>query len=284
MLFSRNCQSTDQIKRLTAQIKQASPRTKIFIDEEGGRVTRLPYPQETPPQITKPQNAKPQITKPKPASYFGELYATSPAKALAEAKAQAVAIATRLRALHIDANCAPVLDTRHRHSHLVIGNRSYGSDLEAITALGDATIAGFLDQGIQAVIKHIPGHGRATADSHTTLPVVSEDLATLSRDATPFRVLGPKVDFAMTAHIVYPAIDPHLPASLSPKAVEFIRHQLGFSGTLVADAIEMGALDGEGDITARTLKALAAGVDVVIYARAGNNGEMKHLLEAVADG
>jgi beta-N-acetylhexosaminidase len=187
-------------------------------------------------------------------------------------------IARDLRALGIDANCAPVADVPSAGAHDVIGDRAYGADVHSVTVLARAAAEGFLAGGVLPVIKHIPGHGRAGVDSHESLPVVEASLADLeATDFAPFRALS-DMPAAMTAHVVYASIDPSAPATLSRTVVSrAIRGAIGFQGLLFSDDLSMKAL--EGDLGRRAGSALAAGCDIVLHC----NGDMAEM-RRVADG
>jgi beta-N-acetylhexosaminidase len=263
ILFKRNCESPDQIRGLCASFRDAVGEADalVFIDQEGGRVQRLgpPHWRQYPP-----------------GGSFGALYARDPAKSLEAARAGARLIARDLRSLGITANCAPVLDVPVAGAHDVIGNRAYGSTPEQVAALGRAVVAGYLDGGVLPVIKHIPGHGRATADSHAALPVITEARALLeATDFAPFRALK-DAPLGMTAHVLVTAIDADTPASASRAVVEgIIREGIGFDGLLMCDDIGMNALSGP--MEERAAAVLAAGCDVVLHC----SGDLKQM-EAVA--
>lgn len=262
ILFSRNCRDFEQIKALVAELGDCSPGSRILIDEEGGRVTRLPYPNPD--------------DKPPPAAHFGELYRREPKRAVELADASAAATARLLKSLGIDVNCAPVVDIAVTGAHQVIGDRSFGAEAATVIELAKAVRQGFAVGGVTPVIKHIPGHGRAAADSHVTLPRVDAPLATLLADAAPFAALA-DTPLAMTAHVLYRSLDDEYPATLSKKVIGFIRTELKFGGELISDAIEMGALADYGDLAARAELTLAAGCDVVLYG-GGDLAQMKNLL------
>ena len=262
ILFSHNCRDYEQIKQLIADLKECSPEAHILIDEEGGRVTRLPYPS--------PQE------KPPAAAHFGGLYRRHPRRAVKLAEQSAAKTARLLMALGIDVNCAPVVDMAVEGAHQVIGDRSFGDEAGMVIQLAKAMRRGFAAAGLTAMIKHIPGHGRATADSHVTLPVVEAPLTTIRADAEPFTALA-DTPMAMTAHVAYPAIDGDAPATFSAAVIEFIRDELKFGGTIITDAIEMDALTKGGDLAARAELAWKAGCDVVLYG-GGGFADMKNLL------
>lgn len=251
ILFRRNCEDATQIQRLVAEFHEAvgSSASLVFIDQEGGRVQRL---------------APPNWRRYPPGRAFANLYQRDSAKGLAAARMGARLIARDLAALGITANCAPVLDVPVPGAHDIIGDRAYGTTPEQVIALGRAVIDGYLQGGVLPVIKHIPGHGRACADSHAALPVITEACATLAdTDFAPFRALN-DAPLGMTAHILLPEIDAHAPASASPAVVrDIIRGAIGFDGLLMCDDIGMHALSGTMEERARAV--LAAGCDVVLH-------------------
>ena len=250
ILFGRNIIDRDQVRALTDDLRTLTGRDTlpILIDQEGGRVARLgpPFWPHFPA-----------------AAAFDRLYEIAPATAIAAARANATAIALTLADLGISVDCAPVLDIRHPDTHAAIGDRAYGADPLRVAALGRATIAGLRDGGVAAVLKHMPGQGRASVDSHHDLPVVSATAADLARDMAPFVALA-DAPMGMTAHTVYPAWDAGLPATLSPTVIDtIIRRDIGFDGLLMTDDIVMGALSGS--LIARSEAALAAGCDIVLH-------------------
>lgn len=259
ILFSRNIGTPDQIRALTDALRDAVGRdAPILIDQEGGRVARLRPPQWLnwlPPldqmAVVAPQNRR---------------------------RAMALRyriIAAELRALGIDVNCAPMLDVATPTSHEIIRNRCYGEDPDTVAETGRAVAEGLLAGGVLPVIKHIPGHGRAGLDSHLELPVVDADRETLAAtDFLPFARLA-DLPMAMTAHIVYPAIDPDACATLSPAVIDMIRRDIGFDGLLMTDDLSMQALSG--NFGSRTRTALAAGCDVILHCN-GEPAEMSAIL------
>lgn len=259
ILFSRNCVATDQIRRLVASFREArqGDDVLVLIDQEGGRVQRI----------------RPPLGRALPsAAAFGAFHPGD-----LEAARKAAFLASRLnasdlRALGINANCAPVLDVPVAGAHAVIGNRAYGTTPEIVTTLGRAAAEGLMAGGVLAIMKHIPGHGRATADSHHELPVIDADLETLRRtDLAPFRALC-DLPAAMTAHVVLTAIDDRAPASTSPTVIrDIVRGEIGFDGLLMSDDVSMQALAG--DIGTRTAAVLAAGCDIALHCN-GNLSEM----------
>jgi beta-N-acetylhexosaminidase len=220
----------------------------VLIDQEGGRVQRL----------------KPPHWRALPAAAaYGQSYREDPARALRAARAAARLTAADLRGVGINANCAPLLDVPIPGSHGVIGDRAYAAVPEAVTALGAAVADGLMAGGVLPIMKHIPGHGRATADSHFELPVVTATLRELeASDFVPFRKLA-ALPAAMTAHVLFTALDGDAPASTSRRVTETaIRGAIGFDGLLLSDDLSMKALSGS--VAERAGAVLAAGSDVVL--------------------
>jgi beta-N-acetylhexosaminidase len=265
ILFARNIADRAQIRALTDALRATvdDARAPIFIDQEGGRVARL-----TPP------GWKARA----PASRFGELYAASHEAALEAVYLNARLIAYDLCEVGINVDCLPVLDVPVEGADAVIGDRAFAFDPAAIIDLGRAQIEGLMEGGVLPIMKHIPGHGRATADSHHALPRVATGPEELSAtDFVTFRSLN-TCPMAMTAHVVYEAIDPQRPATTSPKVIrDVIRGQIGFDGLLISDDLSMNALDGP--LSVRTKAALFAGCDVVLHC----NGRMDEMREVASE-
>jgi beta-N-acetylhexosaminidase len=266
ILFRRNCETPEQLKRLTDDFRAAVGRRNapVFIDQEGGRVQRL----------GPPSNAWRQYP---PARAYGEAYARDPLSALRSARNVGRLMAEDLIAAGINANCVPVLDVPQPGAHEIIGSRAYSDRIEQIMALARAHAAGFADGGVMAVVKHIPGHGRAKADSHLELPVVDASLADLKAvDFPPFAAFA-DAPMAMTAHVVFTALDKTAPATLSRKVISsVIRKEIGFRGLLMTDDLSMKALTGS--YAEKTTRALDAGCDLVLHC----NGEMDQMEEVAA--
>ncbi|TAH37603.1 MAG: beta-N-acetylhexosaminidase [Alphaproteobacteria bacterium] len=264
ILFARNIESLDQVTALTASLREVTGNKDllVLIDQEGGRVARLKPPlwPEYPPART-----------------FGDLYAKNPDDALEKVYDNYVRIGQGLLDLGINVDCAPVLDIPISGAHDVIGDRAFAEKSWPVTQLGQSACLGLIDSGVLPVIKHIPGHGRAMADSHHELPRVDTDYATLkTTDFAPFKFLC-DMPLAMTAHILYTDIDPELPATLSPKIVEqVIRGDIGYLGVLMSDDIGMKAL--KGDFADLTRQTLAAGCDLVLHC----SGKMDEMLAAAS--
>lgn len=254
ILFGRNIETPDQVRTLTRALRETVGRADapILIDQEGGRVARL-----TPPHWRRYP----------PAGAIARLAADDPSLACEMAWLSGRLIAHDLFQLGINVDCAPVLDVPAPGAHDIIGDRAYGDDSDGVALLARMAAEGLIAGGVAPVIKHIPGHGRATADSHLELPVVDADLASLDAvDFAPFRALA-DAPMAMTAHVVFRAVDPDRPATISPKVIgEVVRGRIGFSGLLMTDDLTMRALGGS--FAARTSAALGAGCDVVLHCHA----------------
>lgn len=261
ILFSRNCLYPGQIRRLIASLRDCVGRkdAPVLIDQEGGRVARLKplYWRATPP-----------------ASRFVDIARRDPELAREAVWLNARLIADELYELSITVDCAPVLDVPQPGADPIIGDRAYGDTPAMVSTLAAIACEGLLDGGILPVIKHIPGHGRATVDSHLALPVVDATREELERvDVAPFRALR-HMPWAMTAHVIYTALDAKAPATLSPTVIgEVVRRGIGFDGLLVSDDLSMRALSGR--FAERTRAALDAGCDVVLHC----NGEMAEMAD-----
>jgi beta-N-acetylhexosaminidase len=258
ILFARNIETPGQLAGLAAALRAVLPPAAVLlVDQEGGRVARLrpPHWREHPAAGT-----------------LGALHAGDAAAGRRAAWLTGALIGLDCAEV-FDVVCAPVLDLRLPGAHAgVVGDRAYGADPAAVAALGRACADGLLAAGIQPVMKHMPGHGRARADSHLALPVVTA--ADLSADMLPFAACaaGPApLPWAMTAHIVYSSLDEHRAATVSPHIIaSVIRGRIGFSGVLVSDDLAMQALDGPPEARARA--ALAAGCDLAAYCRGDVSG------------
>jgi beta-N-acetylhexosaminidase len=249
ILFSRNVANPDQVRRLADTAREAvGTDILVLIDQEGGRVQRLrpPHWRELPP-----------------AAAFGRIYARDGREACEAALLAARLVAAELRACGINTNCAPVLDVPVPGSHNIIGDRAFGAEPQVVCELGRAVAKGYMAGGVLPVIKHIPGHGRATKDSHLDLPIVCAARKELeSTDFATFRRLA-DLPAAMTAHVVFEAIDARLPASISESVTgEIIRGHIGFDGLLMSDDLGMKALSGS--IGERAAAVIAAGSDVAL--------------------
>lgn len=266
VLFARNCDSSDQIRALIGDVREAVGRAEVpvLIDQEGGRVQRL----------------KPPVWPRFPAAaHFGEIARRDRAEGLAAARANAEAIGTLLIEHHVTVNAMPVLDLALPGASDVIGDRAFGDDPDLIADLGRAVRDGLEAVGVHPIVKHLPGHGRALVDSHKALPVVEADRDLLeATDFAPFRAHA-DAGWGMTAHIVYRAIDPDRPATLSPIVIgEIVRGAIGFDGVLVSDDLCMHALTGPMGERARA--ALAAGCDIALHC-SGDLAEMQAVAAAI---
>ncbi len=264
IVFKRNIDTPGQVRGLVQELRATVGRADapVLIDQEGGRVQRL-----GPPHWPRYPNG----------GAYGLQKSSSPAQSRAIAWLGARLMAHDLGQLGINVDCLPVLDVPHPGAHDVIGDRAYGDTPEVVAALGRAAAEGLIAGGVLPVIKHIPGHGRAGADSHLDLPVVDasyEDLDAI--DFAPFRALS-DMPLAMTAHVVYAAVDSQRPATTSPTVIQrVIRGAIGFDGLLMSDDLSMEALSGE--LTQRAELSLAAGCDVVLHC----NGKMDEMRAVVA--
>ena len=263
ILFARNCVDPDQLLALTDDLRALAGRDlPILIDQEGGRVARL-----RPPHWP----AFPAAAR------FDALYDVAPLSAIEAARLNARLIAATLHDAGITVDCLPLLDVRAEDGHDIIGDRSYGAEPMRVAALGKATLAGLRDGGVVGVVKHIPGHGRARVDSHLALPLVAASRAELATDLEPFRTLN-DAPMAMTAHIVYAALDPERCATLSPIVIgDTIRREIGFDGLLMSDDLGMKALGGS--FAERTASCLAAGCDIALHC-SGDLAEMREVAAA----
>lgn len=265
IVFARNIEAPDQLRRLVGELREAAGHAApVLIDQEGGRVARL-----RPPHW----RAYP------PGRHYGELYDRTREDGIEAARLGARLMAAELDALGINVDCLPVLDVPVAGAHDVIGDRAYGATPEPVIALGRAAAEGLLAGGVLPVIKHIPGHGRAGVDSHLSLPVVDTDADALSRtDFAPFKALA-DLPLAMTAHVVYSALDPDRPATTSAQVIGgIIRGDIGFDGCLMSDDLSMEALAGS--LGERAKASLDAGCDLVLHCN-GRMDEMRAIVEEV---
>ena len=259
ILFARNVETPDQLRRLTGDLRDAVGRdAPIFVDQEGGRVQRLraPYWREWLPPLDTVEAAGPQAPL---AMYL-----------------RARLIAAELHAVGIDGNCAPTVDIAGPLTHPFLRNRCYGSDLDTVVAVARAVAKGLLDGGVLPVMKHMPGHGRAMIDTHLDLPRVTDAAEDLLRsDFAAFRALA-DLPLGMTAHIVFSAYDDQ-PATCSAPMIRVIRDQIGFGGLLMTDDLSMQALSGT--IGERAAASRRAGCDVMLHCN-GNLGDMQAVAAA----
>lgn len=265
ILFARNLEDPEGIRRLCHAIRDALGRgnAPILIDQEGGRVQRF-----GPPHV----RAYPA------GAVYGQLYERNPLLGVEAARLGAKLIALDLLALGINVDCLPVLDVPVEGVTNAIGDRTLGTTTDSVATLGGAQIDGLLSGGVLPVMKHMPGHGRATVDSHKELPRVDATLAELEpQDFTPFRLLARRSPLGMTSHILFPAVDESAPATLSAAVVaKVIRERIGFDGILMTDDLSMHALSGW--FRDRAQNAIRAGCDVVLHC----NGEMAEARDVAA--
>jgi beta-N-acetylhexosaminidase len=261
ILFSRNIETPDQVRRLTDGLRALVGRddAPILIDQEGGRIARLapPHWRTYPP---------------------GRAYGALPADVRREITwLGGRLMAHDLAAIGVNVDCAPVLDVPDPQGHEIIGDRAYGDTPEQVAELGRAAAEGLMAGGVLPVVKHIPGHGRAKADSHFELPVVETPFAELdARDFAPFRDLN-DMPMAMTAHVIYADVDAERPATTSSAFFErVIRGAIGFDGLVMCDDLSMQALSGP--LAARARDSLAAGCDVVLHC----NGDLDEMRQVMA--
>ncbi len=261
ILFQRNCENPAQLRGLVAALRDLVGRgdAPVLIDQEGGRVARL----------------KPPFWPAYPAP--AAIAALGGACAREAAWLGARLIADDLSSLGITVDCAPMIDVPVPGADPIIGDRAWGAEPESVTERGLAVCDGLMAGGVLPVLKHIPGHGRGTVDSHVMLPIVVTDRATLdATDFRPFRALG-AMPWAMTAHVLFPAIDPVLPATLSSLVIgDVIRTSIGFDGVLISDDLSMRALGG--GMAERAARALKAGCDLVLHC----NGAMAEMIGIAA--
>lgn len=253
IVFARNLESPGQMRKLAGDLRDAVGwQAPILVDQEGGRVERMGAP------------------------YWHSW--VPPLDEMARGGARAMAlryqiIGAELRAAGIDVNCAPVADVAREGTHPFLQNRCYGFDADNVTNGAGAVAQGLMAGGCLPVIKHMPGHGLSRVDTHFDLPRVSADRETLEAiDFAPFAALA-DLPMAMTAHLIFDAIDPDRPATQSPIMVQIMRDQIGFQGLLMTDDITMEALDGT--LTERAEASLAAGCDLVLHC----NGHMDEMEE-----
>ena len=265
ILFKRNIDTASQLIALVRNFRNIVGRADapVLIDQEGGRVQRM---------------GPPHWPSYPPGAAYGRLYDRDTAKGVAAARLGARLIANDLAKVGITVDCLPVADVPAKGADAVIGDRAYGETPEKVSALAGAAAAGLAEGGVLPVLKHIPGHGRATADSHAALPVVTATRAELeASDFAAFRPLA-RLPLAMTAHVVFTAIDPVSPATTSAKMIQnVIREAIGFRGLLMTDDISMGALSGS--LRERTRAALEAGCDVALHC----NGKLDEMCDVAAE-
>jgi beta-N-acetylhexosaminidase len=257
ILFGRNVQSKLQLSELTASLWDVlPPESVVMVDQEGGRVARLRAPN------------------------WPDFPAAAALRSREAAFAHGKGLAAMVRESGFNVIAAPVLDLHYPRASNVIGDRALSDDPDTVARLGAAIAEGILAEGVTPVMKHLPGHGRAQVDSHFALPRVAASEAELAADFYPF-MANNSLPWAMTAHIVYPALDPEYPATLSRKIIDrIIRGVIGFKGILVSDDLAMAALTGSP--AERAVAALQAGCDLALYCPGDMAGNMA-VLQAVSD-
>ena len=265
ILFKRNIDTPDQVALLVDDLRKlvGDPDAPVLIDQEGGRVQRL---------------GPPNWPVYPPGAAFGRLYDIDLAQGLRAAGLSARLIADDLTRVGVTVDCLPLADVPVAGADAVIGDRAYGTEVGKVAAIARAVTDGLAEGGILPVLKHIPGHGRATADTHFKLPVVDTPESELKR--TDFAAFQPLADLpmAMTAHVVFSAFDAIHPATTSAKMVEqMIRGFIGFQGLLMSDDVSMNALAGS--IAERTQAVFAAGCDMVLHC----NGKMDEMREVAGE-
>ena len=265
ILFARNIATPEQVARLTASLRAAVGRdAPILVDQEGGRVQRMraPHWREWEPPLD-------------------TVLAAGSVEAAARAMRHRMAvIGAELRAVGIDADCAPVGDVARPETHPFLRNRCYGTNPETVARIGRAVADGLLAAGVLPVIKHLPGHGLSHLDTHLDLPTVDASLEELRAvDFAPFRALN-DLPMAMTAHLVFAALDPGRPATQSPVLIDLIRKEIGFQGLLMTDDLNMQALDGT--LAQRTARSIAAGCDIALHCK-GDLAEMQEVAAAAGE-
>lgn len=269
ILFKRNVDNPAQLKALIADLKETVGRDcPVLIDQEGGRVQRMGAPHWDaiePPRV------------------FGKAFEDDMQNGGAPVKQRTLALAQMLGDVGLNVNCDPVMDVAFPQTHDVIGDRALSADPDLVALLAEAICILYLRNGIVPIMKHIPGHGRAKADSHLELPVVDASLDELRQvDMHPFSHVARSPDigkniWAMSAHILYTALDADLPFTLSAKSIEqIVRREIAFDGFLVSDDLSMKALDAYGDLGERSAACIAAGCDASLYC-AGKLDEMQLL-------
>ena len=265
ILFARNIESPQQLKKLTTDVRACvnRPEAPILIDQEGGRVQRM---------------RAPHWTELPPANTYGILYDEGKKEdAFDGVSHHADVLAQMLLNVGINVDCWPCLDVATPQVSDVLGNRLFSQNPDTVIALGLYAIDRMLKDGLMPVVKHIPGYGRATVDPHKSLPVVDASLEELERDFAPFRAVKKPV-WGMTAHVLYTALDDKNPATVSKKAMDLIRKDIGFDGFMVTDDISMGALGP--DIEKSAIDCLNAGCDAVLHCN-GKLDEMQSLAKVV---
>lgn len=270
ILFGRNCENPDQLRRLTDQLRDLHGRDHLFIciDQEGGRVARL-----RPPHWAGFPSGE----------VFDQLYDIAPVTAIEAARVNAEALGIELSEAGITVDCHPPLDVRQAGAHDVIGDRALGSEPMRVAALGRAILDGLARAGVAGCVKHMPGHGRTTTDTHKEMPTVTASDAELEVDLAPFKALS-DAPIGMTGHLLFTEWDKDNPATLSPFVIEeIIRQRIGFNGLLLTDDIDMEALSGS--VPERSELAIAAGCDLVLncWAKMDDMAAIAERLPAASD-
>ena len=264
ILFARNVDTPERTHRLAEELRSSVARADapVLVDQEGGRVARL---------------RPPHWRKAPPARLLGDLYARDPERGLEAARLNSRLLAADLASVGADVDCLPVLDIGYPETHAAIGDRAYADRPEAVAVLGRAAAEGLLAEGVMPVMKHMPGHGRATVDSHHSMPRVTAAREVLERtDFLPFRLLS-DLPWGMTGHLLFEAIDPNAAMTVSARGVkEVIRGHIGFDGLLLTDDLSMQALGGS--LGERAQRGLAAGCDIALHC----NGRMDEMTDIVA--
>ncbi len=264
ILFQRNCETPKQVRKLVDELRACVGRNDapLLIDQEGGRVARL----KPPPWPEFPS-----------AKAYGDVFARDKEAGEEAAALGGRLIAEELSALGINVNCAPVLDVPHVGADPVVGDRAFATDVDVVARLARAFMGGLMAGGVAGVIKHVPGHGRALVDSHKDLPRVEASVDDLrATDFAPFKAMH-MAPWAMSAHVMYTALDPDHPATMSSVVIEdTIRRHIGFRGLLVSDDLSMKALSG--DFADRARRCLRAGCDIALHCN-GEMDEMKQIAE-----
>ncbi len=256
ILFRRNVHNPDQVKRLVNELREVTGRddVPVLLDQEGARVQKLrpPHWLDLPPM-----------------RQIGDLFKQDAERGLKALRLDAQTIAGQFNELGINTICSPVVDVPVPGAHDVIGERAFAEDADTVITMATAMANEYLRNGITPILKHIPGHGRATEDSHFAAPLVSTDLATLEdTDFRAFRETAAKVGaeklWAMTAHVTFSALDDTI-ATVSKKTIDHIRNRMGITGPIIGDNIEMDALGGT--LAERAMAILDAGCDALLYCK-----------------
>ncbi len=265
ILFERNIATPEQVRSLIKEFKHAvqSDQVMILVDQEGGRIQRF-----RPPHWRQLPSMR----------QLGNYHLAHPDKGPAAAWLIGRLLAHEMISLGVNVNCTPVLDVPASGAHDIIGNRAFSNKLDVVINMGRAIAKGHMAGGVLPVIKHIPGHGRAGADSHEQLPVIDADIEALRRvDFAAFHALR-DMPIAMTAHVLLPRFDPEHPVSTSAKIIgEIIRGEIGFEGLLLSDDLSMGALSG--DLGARSAAVIEAGCDIALHC----NGDFNEMTQVAAN-